>query len=314
MSASPQASPRHLRIGTRGSPLAVAQAMETRRRLLAAHADLTADDIEICLIKTTGDKIQDRALAAAGGKGLFTKEIEEQLLDGQVDLAVHSMKDMPTKLPDGLVMAAYLEREDPRDVLLSDFEGGIAGLPKGAVVGTAALRRQAILKHYRPDLQIVVLRGNVGTRLNKLADGDIDATLLALAGLRRLDLVGPRQHILSTDEMLPAVAQGAIGLECRAGDQRVLAMLAPLNHHGTEICVAAERAVLAALDGSCRTPIAAHATLTGDRLDLRALIVKPDGSLVHQTSRIGRASDGIALGTDAGQELKGLGGPDFFQT
>jgi len=299
-----------LRIGTRGSPLALAQAGETRDRLLAAHADLKASDIEIEVIKTSGDRIQDRPLSEAGGKGLFTKEIEEALLDGRIHLAVHSMKDMPTALPDGLVIAALLPREDVRDVLIG--AASIAALPRGAVIGTASLRRQAILLHKRPDLRIVSLRGNVQTRLRKLREGEAQATLLAMAGLRRLGLQHEATGVLDVTDMLPAVAQGAIGIECRANDTATLARLAPLNHEETSTRVAAERALLAALDGSCRTPIAALATLHGDRLHLDALIVTPDGKRAEATARDGAASDAVRLGADAGAELKRRGGPTFF--
>jgi hydroxymethylbilane synthase len=310
---APMTASRHsLRIGTRGSPLALAQAAETRARLLAAHPDLADDTIETVVIRTTGDRIQDRALSEAGGKGLFTLEIEQALLAGDIDLAVHSMKDMPTALPDGLVLAAFLPREDPRDVLLTRDGCGLAGLHDGAVVGTASLRRQAILRHRRPDLKVVTFRGNVGTRLDKLARGEVDATLLALAGLRRLGLADKAQTILEIDEMLPAVAQGAIGLECRAGDAATLARLAPLDHRPTHLCVAAERALLAALDGSCRTPIAGHAVIDAGGLHLQALIVRPDGSEVIFADRRGSAADGVALGTDAGAELKARGGAGFF--
>jgi hydroxymethylbilane synthase len=299
-----------LRIGTRGSPLALAQANETKARLLAAHADLDASGIEIVVIKTSGDRIQDRPLAEAGGKGLFTKEIEEALLDRRIDLAVHSMKDVPTVLPDGLVMAAFLPREDPRDALIG--AASIAALPEGAVIGTASLRRQAILLHKRPDLRIVSLRGNVQTRLAKLREGQVQATLLALAGLRRLGLEREITGIIEPEEMLPAVAQGAIGIECRADDEPTRTRLYALNDPTTEVRVSAERALLAALDGSCRTPIAALAILTGDALHLRALIVTPDGRRAEATVRDGAVADAARLGLDAGAELKRRGGPDFF--
>ena len=253
-----------LRIGTRGSPLALAQADETRARLIAAHPQLAAPGgIEICVIKTTGDKVQDRPLSEIGGKGLFTKEIEEALLAGEIDVAVHSMKDVPTWLPDGLVIDCLLPREDPRDVLIATAGTSIATLPRGAVVGSASLRRAAQVKALRPDLSIVPLRGNVETRIAKVQRGDATATLLALAGLKRLHKQNVATAILSVDEILPAVAQGAIGLETRAGDDRVNALLAPLNDRTTQLRVAAERACLAVLDGSCRTPIAAFAELDG---------------------------------------------------
>jgi hydroxymethylbilane synthase len=302
-----------LRIGTRGSPLALAQADETRARLIAAHPHLAAPGrIEICVIKTTGDKVQDRPLSEIGGKGLFTKEIEEALLAGEIDVAVHSMKDVPTFLPDGLVIDCLLPREDPRDVLIATVGTSIATLPRGAVVGSASLRRAAQVKALRPDLSIVPLRGNVETRIAKVQRGDATATLLALAGLKRLHKQNVATAILSVDEILPAVAQGAIGLETRAGDGRVNALLAPLNDRSTQLRVAAERACLAVLDGSCRTPIAAFAELTGDVMRLRALIALPDGSQVHRQDATGTLSDAAALGVQIGRKLKEIAGPDFL--
>jgi hydroxymethylbilane synthase len=304
MSRPDQGKP-SLVIGTRGSPLALAQAHETRNRLLAAHPDLAPEKVVIQAIKTTGDRIQDRSLADSGGKGLFTKEIEEALLAGDVDMAVHSMKDMPTQLPDGLIMAAYLPREDPRDALLAARPCGLADLPQAAVVGTSSLRRKALLLARRPDLTVVEFRGNVQTRMAKLADGVASATFLACAGLSRLNMQPPG--------MLPAVAQGAIGIECRAGDARVLQYLASLDHGITRRRVEAERALLAELDGSCRTPIAALAELRPDgSLWLRAAIAKPDGSALLETERSG--ADGIAMGRDAGDELRRRGGSGFFHT
>jgi len=302
-----------LTIGTRGSPLALAQAHETRQRLLAAHPGLSEAQVAIRIIKTTGDKIQDRALAEAGGKGLFTKEIEEALLDGSIDLAVHSMKDMPTQLPAGLIMAAYLPREDVRDVLLSTRPMRLADLPQGATVGTASLRRKAFLLARRPDLQVVTFRGNVQTRLRKLEEGVVAATFLALAGLHRLNIAPSGMQVLEPEEMLPAVAQGAIGIECRDGDARVLDYLAPLNDAPTQMRVEAERALLAVLDGSCRTPIAALAELNGDEMRLRGAIARPDGTDLIEIERRGAAKDGMAMGRDAGADLKGRIGPDFFE-
>lgn len=303
-----------VRIGTRGSPLALAQAEMVRSALAQAHADLAhAGAIEIVIIKTTGDQIQDRALSEIGGKGLFTKEIEEALLADRIDLAVHSMKDVPTHLPPGLEIACLLEREDPRDVLISRSGSSIATLPQGAVIGSASLRRQAQLLALRPDLKVVTLRGNVGTRLNKLANGDADATLLALAGLKRLGKAEVATAILDMTEMLPAVAQGAIGIEIRAADRRMHTLLRPLHHEATEAAVTAERACLAELEGSCRTPIAAHAWVTADgQLHLRALIAKPDGSRVHRDTRSGPVSEPERLGRDSGRYLKALAGPDFL--
>ncbi|MEA2779455.1 MAG: hydroxymethylbilane synthase, partial [Rhodospirillaceae bacterium] len=237
-----------LRIGTRGSPLALAQAHLVGDRLAAVHAHLPAP--EIVVIKTTGDRVQDRKLEEIGGKGLFTKEIEEALNEGRIDLAVHSMKDMPTFLPEGLVIACLLPREDPRDVLFSPHAKNLKDLPRGARVGTSSLRRQAQVLALRPDVEVVMFRGNVGTRLEKLAAGQVDATLLALAGLIRLGQAERATAILSTEEMLPAVAQGAIGIEIRESDARTAGLLAPLDDPATEITVGAERACLAVLDGS----------------------------------------------------------------
>ena len=301
-----------LRIGTRASPLALAQTEQVRQRLANAHPALApAQAVEIVPIRTTGDRIQDRTLADVGGKGLFTKEIEEALLAGAIDLAVHSMKDMPTRLPEGLVLGCFCERADPRDVLIAGDARVIADLPVGALVGTASLRRQAILRHRRPDLVVVPLRGNIDTRLGKLAEGQVQATLLARAGLDRLGRhdIG---HAVPIEEMLPAVGQGAICVEHVEGNDRVAALLEPLNHWPTAQCVQAEHALLSVLDGSCRTPIAAYAQIEGERLRFRALLAKPDGTIVHATERNGAVGDGIAMGRDAAEELRRRGGPGFF--
>jgi len=300
-----------LRIGTRGSPLALAQAHLTSRLLRAAHPGLPEPEIQV--IKTTGDNVLDRALSEVGGKGLFTKEIEEALIDGRIDLAVHSMKDMPTVLPPGLEIVALLEREDPRDAFLSPVAGSIATLPKGALVGSASLRRQAQILAARPDLRVETLRGNVNTRLDKLARGEVQATLLALAGLKRLGLEHHATAILSLEEMLPAVAQGAIGIETRGDDAVTRPLVEALNHPETALAVNAERALLAALDGSCRTPIAALATLDGSGgLALESRIFSYDGKRILTTSRQGAVQDGIAMGADAGAELLSRAGPGFF--
>lgn len=302
-----------LRIGTRGSPLALAQAHETRDRLIAAHPHLAAPGaIEIVVFKTTGDRILDRTLAEAGGKGLFTKELEEALFDGRADLAVHSMKDVPTQLPDGLEIATLLPREDPRDAFFARSGSGLADLPAGSVVGTAGLRRQAQVLELRPDLKIFPLRGNVQTRLSKLDAGEVDATLLALAGLRRLGLTERITAVLEPETMLPAVAQGAIGIEIRSDDATTRALLAPLNCAETMVRVTAERALLAALDGSCRTPIAALAVLDGDDLHLRAKVLSPDGRSIFRAERRGKATDAESLGADAGAEIRAQLPPDFF--
>lgn len=302
-----------LRIGTRGSPMALAQAGIVRDLLVAAHPGLAVQGaLEIVVIRTTGDKIQDRTLAEIGGKGLFTKEIEEALLAGSIDLAVHSMKDVATWLPAGLEIVCLLPRDDPRDAFLSPKARTLAELPAGAVVGSASLRRQAQILQRRPDLRVVPIRGNAGTRMRKLAAGECDATLLALAGLQRLKETQAIASILSVEEMLPAVAQGAIGIECRADDAATRALLAPLHHEETGVCITAERALLAALDGSCKTPIAALAELRDGMVSLRALVIRPDGTECHRTMRAGRAADVENLGTDAGRELRALAGPDFF--
>ena len=299
------------RIGTRGSPLALAQAHMVQARLAAAHG-VEKDAIEIQIIRTTGDAIQDRPLSEVGGKGLFTKEIEQALLDGEIDLAVHSSKDMVTMLPEGLVLAACLEREDPRDVLVSRTAKSIADLPRGATLGTASLRRQAQVKLLRPDINIVPLRGNVGTRLTKISEGVADATILAFAGLKRLGLADAATAILDPQQFLPAVGQGAIGIEIRENDAKTRAYLDAINHAPTLSAVIAERAFLAVLDGSCKTPIAGHATVDGDMLSFRGLIAKPDGSAFFETSRRGKASDAAKLGADAAAELKQRAGADFF--
>jgi len=302
---------RPLRIGTRGSKLALAQAHETRDRLREAH-DLSEDAFEIVVIKTTGDRVLDRPLSEIGGKGLFTKEIEDALLDGTIHIAVHSMKDMPTLQPEGLALTCYLPREDERDAFVSPRFESIDALPKGAVVGSSSLRRRAQVLHYRPDLTLVEFRGNVQTRLKKLEDGVAEATFLACAGLRRLGMTEVARAPVPPEAMLPAVAQGAIGIEQRADDEIVSALLAPLNDGDTTTRLAAERAFLAGLDGSCRTPIGGLAELRGDRMRLRGEIIRPDGSERHATEREGPVSDAAAMGADAAAELRARGGEGFF--
>ena len=301
-----------LRIGSRGSPLALAQAGEARRRLAAA-CGLALERIEIVTIRTTGDAIQDRPLAETGGKGLFTKEIEEALLSGAVDLAVHSAKDMPTLLPAGLTLSAFLPREDPRDAFISRKAKSLSELRDGAVVGTASLRRQALLKHLRPDLTIVPLRGNVETRLRKLETEDIDATVLAVAGLKRLGLFAAATAVFEIDVFLPAVAQGAIGIETRVDDIRTAALVAAVNDADAATAVTAERAFLAVLDGSCRTPIAGHARLSDGALRFRGMIAKTDGSAAVEVARAGAPAAAAALGAEAPHELKRRAGPGFFE-
>ena len=295
-----------LRIGTRGSPLALWQANAVKAALAAADPGLAPDGaIEIVVIRTTGDRVQDRTLSEIGGKGLFTKEIEEQLIDGGIDLAVHSMKDVPTVLPDGLVIDGMLPRADPRDALVALAPGGVAALPEGAVIGTASLRRQAQLLHRRPDLRVVPIRGNVDTRLAKLAAGQVAATILAQAGLVRLGKADVATAILEPETMLPAVAQGAVGIERRAGDARAADLLARISDGATTTAVAAERALLAVLDGSCRTPIAAYAELDpSGGLRLRGLVAAPDGSRLVSGEWGGPAIDAERIGREGGAELR----------
>lgn len=300
-----------LRIGTRGSPLALVQARTVAARLADALG-CAAEDFELVVIRTSGDTIQDRPLADVGGKGLFTKEIEEALLGNRIDLAVHSAKDMPTISQAGLMLAACLEREDPRDVFISRVAGSLAELPQGATLGTASLRRQAIAKRMRRDLKVTPLRGNVETRLRKLAAGEVDATLLALAGLKRLGLERHATDIMSEAAFLPAVGQGAIGIEARANDERTRAVLARINHADTFTAVACERAFLAALDGSCKTPIAGHAIIVGETVQFRGLIARPDGGAAHDISGAGPRDDPGSIGRDAGLALKAQAGPGFF--
>ncbi len=301
-----------LRIGSRGSPLALIQAREVQSRLAKA-CGLAPERIEIKAIRTTGDMIKDRPLAEAGGKGLFTKEIEEALKSGVIDLAVHSSKDMPTILPAGLVLSAFLPREDPRDAFISRKAKSLCELPNGAVVGTASLRRQALLKHLRPDLAILPLRGNVETRLRKLETGEFDATVLAVAGLKRLGLLAAATAVLELDEFLPAVGQGAIGIETRADDSKTRALVDAVDDPDTAIAVTAERAFLAVLDGSCRTPIAGHARVTDGVVRFRGMIAKTDCSEALDVAREGPRANAAALGADAGRELKARAGPGFFE-
>ena len=301
-----------LKIGTRGSVLALAQAHEARDRLIAAHG-LDPAAFEIVVIKTTGDRITDRPLKEIGGKGLFTREIEDALLDKNIDMAVHSMKDMPVLQPEGLIIDTYLPREDVRDAFVSPKFSSIAELPPGSVVGTSSLRRHAQLIRQRPDLTVVGFRGNVQTRMKKLADGVADATFLAMAGLTRLGMAEVAQNPIDPRHMLPAVAQGAIGIERRRGDRRIKELLAPLNDTATMLRVRAERAFLASLDGSCETPIAALAELDGDRMFLRGEILLPDGSQAFSGQREGLACDGPMMGRDLASELLSQAPDDFFE-
>ncbi len=300
-----------VRIGTRGSPLALAQAHTVRDRLVAATGR-PQEDFAITVMSTAGDRVTDRALAEIGGKGLFTQEIEDALLDGRIDLAVHSAKDMPTVLPEGLHLAGYLPRADVRDVFLSARAGGLGGLSAGQVVGTASLRRGALIRRRRPDLAVVNFRGNVQSRLRKLSEGVVDATLLALAGLTRLGMAEIATEILPVDDFPPAVGQGAIAIEARIDDPATAALLAPVLDRDTGVALGAERAFLSVLDGSCRTPIAGHAVVTGERMAFHGLILTPDGAEWHEIRLDGEASAAAGIGAEAGRELRARARPDFF--
>ena len=300
-----------LKIGTRGSPLALAQAYETRRRLGVAF-DLTDACFEIVVIKTTGDKIIDRPLKEIGGKGLFTREIEQDLLSGAIDIAVHSMKDMPVEQPAGLLLETYLPREDVRDAFVSHAHQRLEDLPAGTVVGTSSLRRKAQLQHKRPDLTVVEFRGNVQTRLKKLEDGVAACTFLAMAGLNRLDMSHVANSAIDTEQMLPAVAQGAIGIERRANDESTAAMLGAIHDTPTGQRLAAERAFLAELDGSCETPIAGLAELNGSQLRLRGEVLRTDGSEAIGDDVTGPIESGAEMGREMARKLLAQAGDGFF--
>ena len=300
-----------LRIGTRGSPLALAQAYETRERLSIAFG-LSLDSFEIVVIKTTGDKVLNRPLKEIGGKGLFTKEIEEALLQESIDIAVHSMKDMPVQQPDGLILDTFLPREDVRDAFVSRIHKSLADIPQGATVGTSSLRRKAQLMSKRPDLKIVEFRGNVQTRLKKLDDGVAECTFLAVAGLNRLKMEDIITAPISTDEMLPAVAQGAIGIERREKDIKVATMLEAIHNSTTGLLLSAERAFLEALDGSCETPIAGLAEFKNENLRFRGEILKTDGSEVFSDEQVVSKEDATLVGIEMAQKLLSQAGTDFF--
>ena len=300
-----------MKLGTRGSPLALAQANETRARLADAF-DLPHEAFEIVVIKTTGDRIIDRPLKDIGGKGLFTREIEESLLSGGIDIAIHSMKDMPTLQPEGLLLDTYLPREDVRDGFVSPVHGTLSDLPEGAKVGTSSLRRRAQVLVAYPHLEVVEFRGNVQTRLQKLEDGVAACTFLAMAGLNRLGRQDVARSALDPSEMLPAIAQGAIGIERRADDGRAAEMLAALHDTETGQRLAAERAFLAALDGSCETPIAGLAELDGDMLHLRGEVLRPDGSESIKDARSAPIADGADLGRAMAEDMLREAGPGFF--
>jgi hydroxymethylbilane synthase len=305
-----------IRIGTRGSPLALAQAYLTRELLMENFEELKEEGaIEICVMKTQGDMILDKSLMELGGKGLFTKELDTALLGDEVDICLHSMKDVPTWLPDGTVLPCNLEREDTNDAFISGSEDiqCLDDLPDNAVIGTASLRRQAQLMAKNPTWKCVNFRGNVQTRLRKLDDGVVDATLLAIAGLKRMNMDGCATTVLNWEEMLPAVAQGAIGIQCRDDDERSLKYLEKLNHSDTKTAVDCERAFLGALDGNCKTPIAGQARIVDGKLLFRGLISMPDGSEVFTTESEGEVADAVAIGKAAGEKLKADAGEKFFE-
>ncbi|HRE22273.1 MAG TPA: hydroxymethylbilane synthase [Rhabdaerophilum sp.] len=300
-----------LAIGTRGSPLALAQARMTAAALAAASGVAT-DDIAIEVISTTGDRTQDRPLSEIGGKGLFTKEIDNAQLEGRVDVAVHSSKDLPTVLPDGLVIAGFLPREDVRDALIAPRHKTLDNLPAGGRVGTVSLRRQALVRQLRPDLHVEALRGNVETRLNRARTGDFDAVILAMAGLKRLGLDGEVTEALDETRFIPAVGQGAIALVTRADDTKTRELIARFAHHATAVELAAERAFLAVLDGSCRTPIGGNARYAAGRIAVRGIVLKPDGSAAHTVEAEAPEADAEALGIALGQQLRERMGPGFL--
>lgn len=300
------------RIGTRGSPLALAQAYETRRRLTDALG-LPEDMFEIVVLSTKGDRITDRPLSEIGGKGLFTLELEEQLLGGGLDFAVHSSKDMATRLPEGLEILAYLPREDVRDAFVGRAAPKLMDLPEGAMVGTASLRRQALVRKLRPDLKVKIFRGLVDTRLRKLAEGDADATLLAYAGLKRLGKPDVATELLDPEVFPPAPAQGAICIEARQDNRAVRDLLSAINDPDTFATVTCERAFLDVLDGSCRTPIAGYTTLEGARLRFSGMVLTPDGQTHHTIIAEGSAADAAEIGRRAGHDVRQKAGPSFFE-
>jgi hydroxymethylbilane synthase len=301
-----------LRIGTRGSRLALWQANAARDALAAANA-LDPEEIEIAVIRTSGDRIQDRSLAEAGGKGLFTKEIEEALLAGSVHVAVHSAKDMQTFLPAGLAIGACLAREDVRDALIARSADSLESLPPGARVGTASLRREALIRRARPDVTIGLLRGNVPTRLNRVVAGEFDATLLAAAGLRRLGLEQHVSAMLPPEKFPPACGQGAVAIECRADDRPIRDLLAAIDHHPTSMEIECERAFLTALDGSCRSPIAGSARAEGESLHFDGILLSEDGGEFYEASTSGAITDAAAIGRRAGEDIRRRAPASFLE-
>lgn len=315
MNTQPETNSRRvIRIGTRGSPLALAQAEEFKTCLLAGHADLDHDNVKIVPIRTAGDRSQHNVTDDVGGKAVFVKEIEEALLAGTVDMAVHSMKDMETQLREGLAVPCLLPRADPRDAFVSVKVKKLEDLPAHSIVGTGSPRRAAQIHHLHSDIEVVPLRGNVGTRLTAVLEGKVDATLLAMAGLMRLGLADKATCILTEDEILPAVGQGAIGIECRTSDELMLDRLMPLSDADTAICVNAERSMLETLGGTCRTPIAGIAHIRAERLCLRGLVICPDGSERHSVKRVGGLADAIYIGREVGEELRIRAGSSFFES
>jgi hydroxymethylbilane synthase len=302
-----------VRIGTRGSPLALAQAHETRARLMQAH-DMAEDQFEIVVISVIGDRVQDRPLAEIGGKGLFTKEIEDALFAGSIDLAVHSMKDMPAIVPGGLAFGAVLEREDPRDAFVSIHAKALMDLPQGAILGSSSVRRNAQALRIRPDLQSAPFRGNVQTRLRKLEEGVAAATFLAVAGLNRLGLSHHISSIMEMEQMLPAVAQGAIAIEISQSNSRARDLVNAIHHKQTGIAIQCERAFLATLEGSCRTPIAGHATVDGTSVTFRGHALTLDGRDCFEHAVAGTSKDAVAMGIEAGEKVKEMGGEKLLYT
>jgi hydroxymethylbilane synthase len=299
------------RIGTRGSPLALAQAYATRGRLMAAH-NLPEEMFEVVVMSTKGDRITDRPLAEIGGKGLFTEELEAKLLSGDLDFAVHSTKDMPTKLPDGLFLSAYLPREDFRDAFIGRTAAKLLELPQGATIGSSSLRRQALIKRVRPDINVITFRGLVDTRLRKLNEGEVDATLLAFAGLRRLGKDTVPTELLDPVTFPPAPGQGSICIESRLSDTRITDFLSAINHQPTLVASTCERAFLAALDGSCKTPIAGYAKTDGETLTFSGMILTPDGSQTYSIACDGPVAHAARLGETAGEQIRAKAGPSFF--
>ena len=315
MSANLSSEKQTVKIGTRGSRLALVQAEGIAAQLKAAHPD-KAIETEIRVISTLGDRSQkeNRALSEIGGKGLFTLEIEEQLTSGEIDLAVHLSKDMPTTLPQGLDLVCFTEREDPSDAFISEIAKTPADLPQGAILGSASLRRRALMLRLRPDLKPIMFRGNVDTRLQKIKDGVADATLLAVAGLKRLGMQDAITSVIPLEDFPPAPGQGAVCIEAKDDNQTILDLLSPLNHHETRVALMAERAFLGELDGSCRTPIAAHAVIDGEKLSFHGLILSPDGTQCHECRMEGETTAPEEIGTQAGVRLKKEAGTGFFES